>query len=615
MDAPLLRPRRRRQGAVPALVLGLCLGVVALGAARARERGVVSEATEIGGGGGAAEKGRGGKRHHGHRVETDDDDDAYDAMPPDVALIEVPMSAFLAFEAVIQWLKDERVDQSVITAALDDANNASRGAATSAKAGALLAYLPARLTIEMDAKAVAGELGDAASGGYFAFSLFYADTAAWNVVMDARGQLLTVAPVRSVDATGAAHFCALKNYDEDALLVATTVNYTGAGAPYVWDWRRDAYTRLGAHDLIVGAHDIQWAYGATAGSTPDEFWTPGPTVKWGCTVNMNLTKVDAATGGVTHNLRLPGGACSIDVNHAQLLDEDRSAFLSLRAVSSLAWYDLDSANPDGGAQRWLIGGDDGEWAVVDSLRGRSYPAGTTVWAYQHNAEYIGDDEVAMYDNLGLGNESRCLIISLNATAKTATLVWEHKMGALSLVFGDCDPLPSGNMLSSYWAAEYGDATPTGQAQAGVVEVSRATNEVAWHMRVYGAACPDATCHNSEHPGWKMYSIERFYDAPLLAAARKGVNQPPHCTVDGGTLKFSTWNTYKQQNYYGGAYALTEVSSGHVAAQGSFSFAPHWRATLVTDAAVSLTGETPAKVELVVTNQRGRNVSYTFDCGE
>ena len=135
------------------------------------------------------------------------------------------------------------------------------------------------------------------------------------------------------------------------------------------------------------------------------------------------------------------------------------------------------------------------------------------------------------------------------------------------------------------------------------------------MRVYGAACPDATCHNSEHPGWKMYSIERFYDAPLLAAARKGVNQPPHCTVDGGTLKFSTWNTYKQQNYYGGAYALTEVSSGHVAAQGSFSFAPHWRATLVTDAAVSLTGETPAKVELVVTNQRGRNVSYTFDCGE
>ena len=32
-------------------------------------------------------------------------------------------------------------------------------------------------------------------------------------------------------------------------------------------------------------------------------------------------------------------------------------------------------------------------------------------------------------------------------------------------------------------------------------------------------------------------------------------------------------------------------------------------------APSLTGETPAKVELVVTNQRGRNVSYTFDCGE
>ena len=127
------------------------------------------------------------------------------------------MDDFLAFPAVVDWLRRY----------VDDPVNASRSVEAR---GALLAYLPARLTIEMDAKAVAGELGDAASGGYFAFSLFYADTAAWNVVMDARGQLLTVAPVRSVDATGAAHFCALKNYDEDTLLLVSSENFTAAGA-------------------------------------------------------------------------------------------------------------------------------------------------------------------------------------------------------------------------------------------------------------------------------------------------------------------------------------------------------------------------------------------------
>lgn len=525
--------------------------------------------------------------------------------------IDVPMSAFLAFPAVIDWLLKQGVDNATITAALEDVNDASKSAATDAATGSLLAYLPARLTIDYDAAAVGGSVGKEASAGFVTFSLFYGNAAAWNVVMDVKGRLYQVAPTRSVDAVDMAHFCALKNYDEETILTATTVNYTGAGAPFLWNWKEDKYERLGSHNTIVGAHDIQWAYGHDKHS----FWAPGPTVAEGCVTNQNLTRINATTGAIMQNLKIPGGACDSDVNHAQLIDEDNTAFLSLRLWDALAMFDLDPELETGGTLRWLVGGDRGTWPIVDLNGEKVFPAGTKVWEGQHNAEYIGENEVIMYDNLGLGNVSRCLIVSVNESAEVATLVWEHQMDALSMIFGDCDPLPSGNILGSYWAMEYGNATPTGQAQSGVVEVVRGTKEVAWHMRIYGASCPDAVCHDSDHPGWKMYSIERFYESPLIAAAKAGAagDDGPRCSDDGKTLSFTAWNTFKQSNHYPGSYVLTEVASGRVVASESFKFLPHWRPTSVQQREMDVNAGT--EVDLVVTNERSRRVSYRFTCGK
>ena len=53
---------------------------------------------------------------------------------------------------------------------------------------------------------------------------------------------------------------------------------------------------------------------------------------------------------------------------------------------------------------------------------------------------------------------------------------QHRLGVLSSVFGDCDPMPSGNLLASYWNSNYTNATgdgPYGQAVAGLIEVRRA----------------------------------------------------------------------------------------------------------------------------------------------
>ena len=63
----------------------------------------------------------------------------------------------------------------------------------------------------------------------------------------------------------------------------------------------------------------------------------------------------------------------------------------------------------------------------------------------------------MYDDLGLKNASRLLVVAVDEAAREARLVWEHRLDALSAVFGDADPTPAGNVVGSYWRQRYGAA--------------------------------------------------------------------------------------------------------------------------------------------------------------
>jgi hypothetical protein len=56
----------------------------------------------------------------------------------------------------------------------------------------------------------------------------------------------------------------------------------------------------------------------------------------------------------------------------------------------------------------------------------------------------------MFDNGGLGNESRLLIVSVDEKKEAAYLEWEYRLGCYTEVFGDADPVPSGNVLGNYW---------------------------------------------------------------------------------------------------------------------------------------------------------------------
>ena len=530
--------------------------------------------------------------------------------------IEVPMSAFLAFPAVVDWLKHHG---SGVEGGGVDPN------ATVEAQGALLDYLPARVTLELSPALTAGSLGDAAAGGYVAFNLFNSKFASWLVVMDLRGSLLQVLPVDDTGTEGSfAHACGLKNYDEASLLLATSINNTAAGHVWRLDWRTGGATRLGADGALYGCHDVQWS--ARGG---DAFWTPVSAYPACGAQNEGVALYDAGTGATRRTVETGYEHCAADVNHAQLLADDTRALLSLRELDGVALYELDESAP-AGRRAWTIGGPYGEWPVVDAARNVTHPPGATVWKGQHNAEWMGEGEVWMYDNQGLGNNSRLLIVAVNESSRVATIAWEHDLGVSTTIYGDCDPTPAGGVLGSYWSRRTSNATADDEADAGVLEVSRATGEVAWHMRIYGKACPTDDCGDvwngdsrSKDSSWTMYSVERFYDAPLLPSpsldGTNGTNAAPECVLarDGGgdaaEVRFTVFDSYKSSSRKGGTFTLGEVSTGRSVASGTFTFNPHWRPTVVSAPVDVRRRSEPLELELVVNNSRGRGVSRAFNC--
>ena len=515
------------------------------------------------------------------------------------------MTEFLRFPKAVEYLVDQGFKDPMALAQ------------TEAGRGRLLPYLPARFTIDMDARAVAGDLGNVATEGYLTFNIYTAhfndgfNTASWNVVMDLQGKLHQFSPARSVDAVGRVHFCGLKNYDEDTLVMIQSANESAGGHAFKWNWRNDEYTRIGAGGSghgTYGCHDIQFAHPGSA-EHGEAFWAPGPNPS--CAENNNVTLVEAATGKQIGGFETGFADCVADVNHAQLLEDDTSSILSLRAISAIAKYEIDKSG-FGATRKWIIGGDEGNWPIVHG--DVTYPPGATVWDGQHNAEYMGDNEVWMFDDKGMQNQSRLLIVKVNEDDNIAEIVWDYPLGLLAQVYGDCDPLPSGNILASYWRSTYGNKSAYDQTQCGVMEVTRETKEVAWHLRVFGRECPDEDCQLLwDKSGWTMYSVERFYEKPVLPSIqtpRVGATiSPPSCA--GGVLSFTAWNTFKVSSRREGHYSLLGRETGETLATGTFLFEAHWRPTNVT-VAVDLISDT-VETELVLQNNHGATTHFNMTC--
>jgi hypothetical protein len=107
--------------------------------------------------------------------------------------------------------------------------------------------------------------------------------------------------------------------------------------------------------------------------------------------------------------------------------------------------------------------------------------------------------------------------------------------------------------------------------AQIQEVTPA-QEVAWELSVYGGSdCSDTasySCIRSINQGWKIYSVERFYDSPVVYNA----------TFFNGTLEFLAHSSFKLSHRTTGRWDL--LYEDRIVAAGEVVFDAYWKPSTV-----------------------------------
>ncbi|KAH8060795.1 voltage-gated potassium channel [Aureococcus anophagefferens] len=198
-------------------------------------------------------------------------------------------------------------------------------------------------------------------------------------------------------------------------------------------------------------------------------------------------------------------------------------------------------------------------------------------AHAHNAEYIGDDEYAMFNNnwpVGVGptNNSELLVVHLDPADTYATVVWSYDTNTKT-EYGDNDLLPTGNMLGCWW-------------QTLAVEIEF----------FGGEECTAGTC--LVNASWYTYSAERFFPAARRRDAARRL------------LAFTTQDTFKRSDAQAGTFQVYDAAYDLVVDAVAFSYVAHWRPTYL-NASIGATAGFAG--HLVVANAFGTNRTVAVSC--
>ena len=511
-------------------------------------------------------------------------------------LVTIPMSTFLASAKVEAFLASVGVDRESPRHVLER-------------------FVPRKLVLQVWPSRVQGELGPDALGGYVAVNICYLNsteyTASYLIVTDLYGADVSIYPtLRGSAATSAddgesprplhLHFCALKLRDPATFLLAGDNGTTEAGGVYLWKWATDEYVHLLDNK---NCHDAQWAYDAPGDD--GAVWMPD-------FEGYNLQKYNVSSGATLATVPIN---YTSDINHAQLVDGDKTAVVSSRETNSVIKVDIAT-----GEAQWTLGGDLGEFDIV-TPQGDTTPAGESYFSGQHNAEYYGEvvdewgdtvEEYGMFDNAyEQRKSSRVLVLRVNANAKVARVVYEKDVGAYCPEYGDADRMPTGNILSTFWVqgyntSQWGSRDGREEFDMRIEETVTSTLLPAWRLDVQGPECDGAVCHYKARPmfTWRAYSVERFYTAPLVWNVS--------CEAAGATLALATTNNFRQNNPDAATYTVSD-SAGTSVATGSFSFMPHWQATPLTISLADCSACEHGTVE--VANRWGDTTSASFSCAK
>ena len=530
------------------------------------------------------------------------------------------------YEVAIK-LEESEVIQTFLTKngiALDDPN--------------ITNYIPASMILKVWPKRVARNVGPQALGGKIGFSLESRKDgteayAAYLIVMDlASGTIVGIHPQLANRS-----YNAFKLWDHEHLLLAANDRISKKGPVFTWKWND---TRAFPQELgggrVGNAHDAQRSADGSA------YWQPAE--------SLGLYLVDAESGATRYHVNVSSPPnipqnqpMPDDYNHICIVNEDRTAYLNCRNCNSFTKVDLQTKTVE-----WRAGGLNGTMTLVD-IDGKRFEPGTaeyqslhngvaSMWSGAHNGEYWGDGEYWLFNNgwsyvmsaayghpnstnhsdantdddtaLGFRFESSSvMMVKIDEAANTATVEFEYPVER-SQIYGDADRMPSGNILSCNWPwreenvpyqwrafeIERSDAEASANAS-----VDGEAARLAWQLEVMGA--PDDP-RNGTTMGWLAYSVERWYDAPLVYNVE--------CTVATGTLSFSAHDTFKQYNPKPGFVTISRNDTGeHVVAPTQFHFVPYWRETFVNVTSRALVDG--VSYDVVVSNRFGQTTAVSVTC--
>jgi hypothetical protein len=189
------------------------------------------------------------------------------------------------------------------------------------------------------------------------------------------------------------------------------------------------------------------------------------------------------------------------------------------------------------------------------------------------------------------------------------MTWCHPSGTYAKIFGDNDRLPTGNLLGSFWmsnnnVSEYLSRDAGEQFDVRAMEIVRETKLRAWSVSAQGLLCDEGVCDNSLTGEWRMYSVERFFVAPLIHTV----------SCASGALSFQAHNNFKQNNPDPASYEILD-GDGEMVRFGTFAFRPHWAPSYIAlDLGAGSALASGASVGTIrVRNKWGDKTDETFTC--
>ena len=340
------------------------------------------------------------------------------------------------------------------------------------------------------------------------------------LILDDRGELVWLRPHT---AAAAADF-RMTTYRGASVLTwweGAVNGGIGAGEHVMADDRYREIARIRAgHGGTADLHEFQVTPGGTALFFSDAGVAPrmpaGATTPAWAVMDCAIHEVDIATGELvfewhaadhidldeSYATEPTGDAHVYDYVHANSIEPLPDGDLLVSARNTCAVYRVSRST---GQIVWRLGGKRSDFAMG---------AGAN-FGYQHDVRLQADGTYTLFDDESAPGHSRAIVLRVDETARTATLVREYRrpVDILSTSQGNMQVLPNGNVFvgwgSQAWLSEF---RPDGTL-------------------LYDATFPSAT---QSYRDYRMPWVGRPLDAPAMAVDATGADTRAYMSWNGAT---------------------------------------------------------------------------------